>query len=389
MHRLGKGSFLLLIIFSLPFITVGSIASYFAVSTVIEALQVRAWAKVPAVITDAQLESHYSKRTTTYRAKATYRYSWTGVTYTGNRVSLHESADNFGSFQQDSYRELRKYQQSGQAFTCHVNPRDPRQSVLYPKLRWGMLMVYLIFAVIFSAVGYGMMFGTVIALRRERFASLYSGTASDKPWLQRPEWHSLILHPQTKSAMVGIWLVAIFWNAISFPILFVVPAELERGRYLALLGLFFPAVGTYLIYRACNTTLRWRKYGRTWLQLTSIPVRRGANWEARVYAAAPIESVSGRVQAILRCTESRSEYRRSNHGSKSKRVSTVLWEASSDSTVFRESQRASIIPVKFNIPENVPSTSAPEAETQVTWELELKAEVPGVNFGAVFALPVY
>ena len=54
-----------------------------------------------------ELEEHSDEDGSTYETTATYRYDYSGTTYTGTRVAIDTGSDNIGSFQHRLYSELR------------------------------------------------------------------------------------------------------------------------------------------------------------------------------------------------------------------------------------------------------------------------------------------
>jgi hypothetical protein len=50
----------------------------------------------------------------------------------------------------------------------------------------------------------------------------------------------------TSSSLRGAWLLAVFWNLVSSPLLVVLPREIER-KPVAAIGVLFPAVGVGLL----------------------------------------------------------------------------------------------------------------------------------------------
>ena len=90
------------------------------------------WVSVPAKVMEADLRSTRSEgaslaRTTIHsKVRATYRYSYEGVEYTGDRVDFGFGSDNFSD--QRRARQLRSLR--GNAPTVFANPDHPAESVL-------------------------------------------------------------------------------------------------------------------------------------------------------------------------------------------------------------------------------------------------------------------
>ena len=163
----GKG-LAWLALFSLPFACVGVGMAVMLAWTLTDYLAMRAWEEVPAVIVEAKLEASRGDGSTTYRAAAEYVYTYNGRQYAGSRVSLHRGSDNIGSFQQDAHRELSEHKRSREPFRCYVDSEDPKESILYRRLRWEMVGFYTLFVLVFGGVGFGLLIGSLIGLRKKR-----------------------------------------------------------------------------------------------------------------------------------------------------------------------------------------------------------------------------
>jgi hypothetical protein len=75
-------------------------------------------------------------------------------------------------------------------------------------------------------------------------------------------------------AKASLWFArgfAIFWNAISSPVLFAFQGELARGNQMRWIALLFPLVGLGLLVWAMRQTLGWRRFGMTLLGLDPFP----------------------------------------------------------------------------------------------------------------------
>ena len=122
----------------------------------------RSWQPIMVEVTKAELHSSRGRKSTTYRVAAQYRYEVGGKTYTGKRVGYgDEAADNIGEWHEDRFAELDDARKSGQPLLAWHDPKNPAEAVLDRNLRWGMVLFLLPFAVLFSAVGLGALWGLV------------------------------------------------------------------------------------------------------------------------------------------------------------------------------------------------------------------------------------
>src|SRR5215831_1343317 len=90
-----------LALFALPFMAVGVAALCFALDDLWSWTRMSGWEPVPAQLESLDLASRSGDQSTTYQVRATYRYSFAGRSYTGDRVAIDGMADNIGSFQHD------------------------------------------------------------------------------------------------------------------------------------------------------------------------------------------------------------------------------------------------------------------------------------------------
>ena len=98
-----------------------------------------------------------------------------------------------------------------------MNPKDPRESVLKPVLRWTAIGFYLVFTVVFGGLGWALIIASIARLLRAHNETVLMNQFPNEPWKWRVEW----LKPAIKSnqgfdAITEICF-AIFWNAATFP----------------------------------------------------------------------------------------------------------------------------------------------------------------------------
>lgn len=261
---LGTGC---VVLFLLPFATVGVIMGFRMVWHVWFWMEAQSWVECPAFIDHVELQVH-SDEGTTYNTSALYRYQYQGVQHSGTRVWFSSNSDS-GSFHQNAYRQLLDHQQSAKPFRCFVDPDEPNQSVLYRELRPSLLWFYSVFLTAFGGVGIG---GLYVVFRHAGHARNVRAEAErfpDEPWKWEAATASGQFFPakQWLSYLVG----AVLFNLIAVPgSLFLF---LERGRPNWALGilLLFAAVGLWLAWQAIQRILQKRRYGEFHLQIEPWP----------------------------------------------------------------------------------------------------------------------
>ena len=105
----------------------------------------------------------------------------------------------------------------------------------------------------------------------------------EKPWLKHADWATGRITSGTRKGVLLIWIFALFWNAVSAPVIFIgLPAELHKGNHAILIALLFPIVGIGMIFYALNATLAWRKFGQSIFEMAAIPGALGGTLEGEI-----------------------------------------------------------------------------------------------------------
>jgi len=380
----GMGCFIL---FALPFAGVGVAMLVLLAWTLLEWSAVRRWEAVPARIVRAELETHLSDDSTSYKATAEYRYEFGGKTYTGTRVALHGGSDNIGSFQKTVHKELKRHEKSGRPFRCFVNPRRPSEAILYRQLRWEMMAFYTLFALVFGGFGFALLFGCLYGYRKLRAEENLAAIHPEEPWRWREDWAKGEVRSSGKALLLGVWGFAVLWNLISAPAVFLLPSEvIGKNNLLALLGLIFPVVGLGLLIVAVYLLLRWRKYGDAVFQMVSVPGVIGGPLSGVIRTSARVRPDDGFL-VTLSCIQKRTS---GSGDSKSTREIT-LWEDQRKIVrgLAEEDFSQSSIPVLFAVPYDARPSDPPGAEDPLLWRLEATAAVPGIDYAVSFEVPVF
>jgi hypothetical protein len=375
-----------LTLLGLPLAGVGLFLLYLTTRTLWFAYEVGQWTETPAIIVGAKLEAHRGK-STTWEAKATYRYTVAGATYTGTRVAIHTGSDNIGSFQRSAYAELKKYEASGAPFRCYVNPRDPAESILFRDPRWEFILFKGAFGLVFGGVGCGMLAGALWTRRQARAQAAGQASHPAEPWLWNPAWSSGVIKSSGKAEMVVALLFAIFWNAIALPasILALTGGSL-RDEPVRLMVLILPAVGIGLAAWAVLAVLRYRKYGVSTFRMPKIPGLIGGPLGGVVQVPAHVKPLDG-FRVNLKCIH---RYTTGTGKNRSTHEDT-LWEAERlmAHELCENDPSRSAIPVLFGIPMACEPTRTEPADDQILWRLSVKARTPGPDYASEFEVPVF
>ncbi len=376
-----------LILFALPFAGGGLFVAFLAARSLTGWVEARDWVETPARITHAGLEVHHGDDSTTYEVVARYEYEWNGVRYAGDRVGHYSGADNVGSFHQDAHLELARHLGSGEPFICFVNPDDPSDAILYRKMRWGLFAFMTLFATLFTGAGVGIVGMAVWSSRNVAQQEKLEGAHPEEPWRWNENWQDGRIRSLGKAQFVMPAVMAVFWNLISTPLLFVVPKEvLEKDNPLALIGLIFPAIGLLLAVWAIRAFIRWKRFGDSVFEMTPLPGVVGGKLAGRIVTLVDLKPSDG-FHLTLNCIN------RVTTGSGKNRSTSerVLWQQ--ERHLLREpldwDPTKSEIPVLFAIPYDADPTEKRSADDEVVWRLQLSAEVPGVDYAAQFDVPVF
>jgi len=212
-----------------------------------------------------------------------------------------------------------------------------------------------------------------------------------------PERHWMADHPWSEEGTVDSPLrkaLGLVWPFFMFSV-FLVPfnyvvffSSAPSPFFVkAVIGLFdlVPAwVALYGIY----LFLRWAKYGAAFLEFHRFPFFVGEEVKVTFSTTKDI----GRIRSVsfsLRCIQEEVEEYRAE-GRREERV--VAWQLYEDTRTFAGEgelhPHAEGVPLSFPLPGDVPGTSLSSTPPRY-WELEVKADVPGVDFHASFLVPVY
>lgn len=150
----------------------------------------------------------------------------------------------------------------------------------------------------------------------------------------------------------------------------------------------FDLIGVIVIGTAIYKTLQYLKYGSSVLHFDRFPFHPGEQMAARLEAPAQLGSFNA-LELTLRHIEERIEV----HGSgKNRSQRSVRYQVYADTTVYQKGALAGgggrELRVTFDLPAQPYLTRLSENPPRY-WELEVKGDAPGVDYHALFLIPVY
>lgn len=376
-NKKTKRGALLMTLFALPFAGVGvGFLLFSIIPSLFEWVDMQQWQPVAAQLVAADTRSHRGDDSTTYEATARYRYEFSGQIFEATRVGIMSGADNIGSWQKARGAELESALRRGAPITVYVDPEAPESAVIYPEMRWGMVAFKGIFVVVFGGVGIGL-----IWLAWRKADEVDSLANSPTPWALRAEW----ANPIGSNTKLGVYVItgfAVIWNALSAPVLFVLPEELAKGNQAIWFALLFPLVGAGLIISAIVKWRQWLRFGAVALHLDPWPAPIGGQLVGKMSLALPY-SPNHRVQLNLACIHS--YY--TGSGKNRKRKEKVVWSAEGIADTA-PAPKGSTVAFGFDIPEGLPQSELPD-ERYHFWRLDVSANLPGADFSQQYEVPVF
>jgi hypothetical protein len=208
----------------------------------------------------------------------------------------------------------------------------------------------------------------------------------DAPWLWNEAWADGRIRCANRAGMLVAWIFAVAWNGLSWPLLSVLPREMERGNAAALLGLLFPLAGLGLLVWAVRATLRWRRFGASLFEMTSLPGVLGGELAGTLHTGAGLMGAREFLTrlACIRRYVTGSGRSRSTH-------EDIVWaeEERLAGCALTRSPHGLALPVRFAIPFDCRPSDPLDSNDRILWRLEVTAAVPGVDYHAQFEVPVF
>jgi hypothetical protein len=250
-----------------------------------------------------------------------------------------------------------------------------------PLIDWALPVIV---GVAFASAGIGLILMARYGKRKLDEVQRLQAEHPDEPWMWDRDWASGRIRSAETATAVSAWIFAIMWNAVSAPVLFFLPDELDKGNWLALIGLLFPLIGVGFIVWAVRATARFRNFGTSELVLASSPAPLGGVLAGTIDTR--LDAVPESMKLTLSCVR-----RVATSGRNNSTNETLLFtdERVIPGGLMLREATGTIIPFSFELPADGVASDRLSSPASVHWRLSAEAEVTGVDYSSRFELPVF
>jgi hypothetical protein len=228
---------------------------------------------------------------------------------------------------------------------------------------------------IFAGAGGFTLFAALREARdKQRLEELMAQHPSE-PWRWRADWSSGRLPCSNHTAALTLGAFALVWNACCIPLLWGVASDDLPFVWL------FVIVGAGMAVGASVLAWRWLRFGRSVLELATLPGRLGDRLRGTVLLRGELLPPKG-FRAVLSCVR----YTSGRNGGEQ-----ILWqeEGGVATETATATSQGTAVPIDFPLPEDGSPSRLPGRCNGILWRMELTADRPGVDFHAAFEVPVF
>src|SRR5260370_30645137 len=141
-----------------------------------------------------------------------------------------------------------------------------------------------VFVLVFASIGGGLIYAAIGGYSRLKKQAAVEEANPLSPWLWRTDWASRRAESQNKKSEIFYWVLAIFCNIITLPILFqTIPNLIQTSDPRVFLVLGFNLIGAILIVKAARATIRHRRFGDTYFEFDTLPFSPGERVVVRIH----------------------------------------------------------------------------------------------------------
>lgn len=237
---------------------------------------------------------------------------------------------------------------------------------------------------------FGGLFFFVHGLRGVIRKHIYQREAAQHPsdlWLCDHHWHRDGVSFSAFDDMLKRLLAALMWTVFLAPFAWV--GLNVRGAWPFLVAVaIFGVLGLIFWFRWAQMLLDLLRYGNSFLAYDEFPYGLGSTLRARLRSPHHVSDID-ELTVTLRCVQE--QYVTTGTG-RDRTTNVVCYELYSDVATYDRDRLAGLagndIPVEFRVPADQPTTNL-TATPPIYWEIEANGKSKGVDYEAVFLVPIY
>lgn len=242
--------------------------------------------------------------------------------------------------------------------------------------------------VIFAWAGLSFVVHGVRGLGRRRRVRELVRRHPGQPWWSDHPWDPRGARDGTGAEMARALYMAVFMAVFLVPFHWIGFFAPDRVLGFGLVSLLFDLAILALLGRAAYLAARRAKFGRGAIAFARFPFRVGETVDAYLAPPRGLERAPEALAGTLRCVGERYEVRGTGEDRRSTVVCYELYAAPVTVTTVDDGAGGTALHVSAPIAPGAPATVLAERPPRY-WELELRADAPGVDYAATFLVPVY
>lgn len=243
-------------------------------------------------------------------------------------------------------------------------------------------LIGLLLGVLFAIAGMSFVVHGIMGIRVQRRVERLRSTHVREPWVWDHPWDERGSRDESGWRIGRVVWCSGFLALFAIPFNWVGFLSPERPVIFAMVAVLMDCLLVGCVWRAMYLIGQRAKYGPMMLRFRRFPFRPGGEVEVHMARPARLAGIEAPV-AVLRCVQERYDMRGGGEDRSQMVVAYELWSDRQAAT-FRWGEFV----WRFALPEGVPGTALSERPPRY-WELELRVEMPGVDFGGTFLVPVY
>ena len=243
------------------------------------------------------------------------------------------------------------------------------------------------FGAVFTMAGLGVAWMGVAGILRARAARARKEEHPLEPWFWDHDWDSRYsesggLGPVIQGFMAFLFLT-LFLSMFNWWAFFSEEGPLPVKLFVGL----FDLIDLLVLWGAIYGLFQYFKYGKSRFHFARFPFRPGNSVEGGIEAGRALTAAPS-MSLTLRYIEEVMEVTRSGSKTTTTQVLYLLHEIKQELSAAQFANADNGIPISIRLPAGQFSNRLIESPRRY-WELEVKAETPGIDYAARFLLPVY